>query len=79
MTDQNQHQRTDLPPRKCQRCGRLKPAGAFSHDKRWLRTVCKACRARAERTQYGSKTEGKANSMDAWFSGKWRIKKTEEA
>lgn len=72
------HQRTDLGHRRCQGCGEAKPASAFSTDKRWLRRVCKACRAGKERERYIHDDTTTDPRLNAWFSGKWRVK-TEEA
>ena len=71
------HQRTDLPPRQCQGCGEIKPANAFSQDKRWLRKVCKACRADKERGRYHFDETTRDSRLNDWFSGKWR-RRTEE-
>lgn len=71
-------QRTDLPPRQCQACGEIKPANAFSTDKRWLRRVCKACRAGKERARYSFDETTSDQRLNAWFSGRWRVR-TEEA
>lgn len=73
------HYRTDLGHRKCQACGEIKPANAFSTDKRWLRRVCKACRAGKERARYSFDETTSDQRLNAWFSGKWKIKVGEGA
>lgn len=73
------HIRTDLPKRRCKVCGEWKPASEFSQDKRWIRRDCKACRAKAEKQRYSADETAKDPLLTAWFSGRWRIKQTEEA
>ena len=72
------HQRTDLGLRQCQGCGEVKPASAFSTDKRWLRRVCKACRANKERERYSFDETTRDQRLNDWFSGRWKVR-TEEA
>lgn len=73
------HRRTDIPGRQCKVCLEYKPASEFSRDKVWLRRECKSCRARAEKTRYNTDETAKDPLLNAWFSGKWRVKVEEDA